>query len=592
MENSIVAMIRNRLETYAHRDVLHYKNPDGSYHSMTGGEFWNEIIKVSRALKALGIKPSEKIGILSDNMPQWTITDLAILAMQGIVIPVFGGSSYEQIEHIINETNMRYLFVGNQSQLDNAKLALKGTQSLEKIITFKDDTEVADTRCISWEGFLNLGSEFSVDLCKEAVNAIPSSQIATIIFTSGTTGNPKGVMLSHGNFMQCFAIHDVRLNINNSDLSMCFLPLSHVFERAWTYYILHRGGRNFYVENPRTIIDELKVVKPTVMCAVPRFFEKTYSAIQLEVQKWSPLKKRIFSWSISVGERVVFYRAKNARLPLMLKTKLRIADTLVLSKLRGLFGGNIKAIPCSGAAMVYDHLLFFHAIGLFVNYGYGSTETTATVSCFRNDVFDLKSCGTIMPEVQVKLSDTGEIMVKGKTVFAGYYNNLDDTNSAIEDGWYKTGDRGLLTNSGDLVMTDRINDIFKTSGGKFISPQKIELMLLKDAFIEQAVIIGNNRKFVTALIVPSFEKIKAVWIADSIKSTNDQELINNPRVFEFLQNRIDQCLKTLPNYEKVLKFKLIAVPFSVSDNTLTNTLKVRRKLIEERHESIISEMYL
>lgn len=587
MENNIVAMIQNRAETYANRDVLHYKDMDDSYKSMNGGEFWKEIVKVANALKALGIKPSEKIGILSDNIPQWTITDVAILAMEGIVIPIFGGSSYEQIEHIINETNMRILFVGNQLQLDNAHLALNETQTLQNIVAFNENIHTPDSRCISWNSFLDLGSEVSVDLSKEKMNAIPSAQLATIIFTSGTTGNPKGVMLSHGNFMQCFAIHDVRLDINNADLSMCFLPLSHVFERAWTYYIFHCGGRNFYLENPKTIIDELKVVKPTVMCAVPRFFEKTYSAIQLEVQKWSPLKKRIFSWSVSVGEKSVAYKTESAKLPLPLKLKLRIADTLVLSRLRGLFGGNIKAMPCSGAAMVYNHLRFFHAIGLFVNYGYGSTETTATVSCFKNDSFDLKSCGAVMPEVEVKLSDTGEIMVKGKTVFAGYYNNSEATDEAIDNGWYKTGDRGKFAENGDLVMTDRINDIFKTSGGKFISPQRIELLLLKDSFIEQAVIIGNNRKFVTALIVPCFNKIKAVWMVD-----NEEELINDPRILDFMQKRIDLCLKSLPNYEKVMKFKLLAEPFSITDNTLTNTLKVRRKLIEEKHENVINEMYL
>ncbi|MFO8023378.1 MAG: AMP-binding protein, partial [Perlabentimonas sp.] len=222
-----------------------------------------------------------------------------------------------------------------------------------------------------------------------------------------------------------------------------------------------------------------------------------------------------------------------------------------------------------------------------VNYGYGSTETTATVSCFKSDSFDLKSCGTVMPEVDVKLSDTGEIMVKGQTVFAGYYNNKEATEKALENGWYRTGDRGVFTEKGDLLMTDRINDIFKTSGGKFISPQKIELLLIKDSFIEQAAIIGSNRKFVTALIVPCFNKIKAVWMVD-----NEEELINDPRILDFMQKRIDLCLKSLPNYEKVMKFKLLAEPFSITDNTLTNTLKVRRKLIEEKHENVINEMYL
>ncbi len=364
---------------------------------------------------------------------------------------------------------MPLLFVGNQEQHEKAVWLLNHTSCLKKVVYYKTSIKNYDPRCISWEKFCEIDSTGeNTNRLNDSISKIDNNTLATILFTSGTTGDPKGVMLTHGNFTQCFNIHDQRLDISETDISFCFLPLSHVFERAWTFYMLYKGATNVYLENPRIVIDEIKVVKPTVMCTVPRFYEKTYQGVQQEMEKWSPVKQKIFRWSFRVGGNVVEYKRKNLPVPKGLKYKYRIANKLVLEKFRGLFGGNIRTLPCAGAAISTNQLQFFHAAGVFVNYGYGATETTATVSCLKSDVYDLHSCGTVMPEVEVKISDEGEIMVKGKTVFIGYYNNPEATERTLVDGWYKTGDRGHFTESGDLVMDDRINDIFKTSGGKFI----------------------------------------------------------------------------------------------------------------------------
>lgn len=587
-------MIEDRARRLGNRPVLKYKdNVSEVYNALTWSDFWEKSQKLARAIISLGFGQGDNIGIMCDNMPEWTITDVGILSSRNVVVPFYGNASQEQIKFIVDQTQMRLLFVGNQSQLDNANWALKNCKTLEKVVVIKNDTLLPNQNCQYWDEFLAIDAEgkFTSDLEKR-IGEINSDDIATILYTSGTTGDPKGVMLSHSNFTNCFEIHDKRLNLDEDDVSLCFLPLSHIFERTWTFYLIYKGATNVYLENPRAVIDEIKVVKPTVMCTVPRFFEKTYDGVQHEKEKWPTIKQKIFKWSFRQGSKVSKYKSKGLKVPSLLRIKHRIADKLVLAKFRSLFGGRIKALPCSGAAISNVHLKFFHAAGIFINYGYGTTETTATVSCFKSDYYDLNSCGSVMPEVEVKLSEGNEIMVKGNTVFKGYYKNPEATERAFEDGFYKTGDKGFFTESGDLVMTDRLNDIFKTSGGKFISPQKLELLLLNDVFIDQAVIIGDNRKFITALIVPSFDKFRAVWTAEGIEKLSNEELVEHPRIIGFIQQRIDNCLTDLPNYERVVKFKLLVEPFTIHNEGLTNTLKVRRRLIAERYKELIDKMYL
>lgn len=594
MKEHLVSMVLERAERYGSRDVFKYKKSSGSeYASIKWNQFAADIQNVSKALISLGFKEKENIGIFSDNRPEWTISDFGILGIRGVVVPLYATSSKQQLKYIVDETKMGLIFAGNKEQYEKALWLIDNTETIKMIVVYDPNIAPNNDKCIDWNTFCSLGAkvDFTAQLTKYLDEA-KSEDLVTIIYTSGTTGEPKGVMLDHSMFFNCFRIHDERLDVTEQDVSACFLPLSHVFERAWTYFILYRGATNAYIDNPREIVKQLPIVRPTVMCTVPRFFEKTYEGIQLELAKWPSFKQKIFNWSIKVGHKHSEYLSRSQKVPKSLRLKHGIANKLVLAKLRNVLGGNIKFMPCAGAAINPTLLRFFHAAGIFVTYGYGATETTATVSCFKTKRYNFDACGSIMPGVEVKISDTGEILIKGSTVFKGYYNKPDDTSKSLIDGWYQSGDQGYITPDGDLVMTDRIKDLIKTSVGKYVSPQKIELLFGQDPFIEQVIVVGDNRKYITALIVPSFDTLKREAKKMGLGTLENSELISKEEITAFFQNRINSLQEELTPYEKVIKFRLLHEPFSIQNGMLTNTLKVRRKKLIEHYSELVEQMYL
>jgi len=587
--------MRNHAARYGTREVLRYRNPGAEeYSSYSWLDLVSNTDRVAKALLSLGFGPGSNIGILSDNKPLWTIADLGILAIRAVVVPFFATTSKQQLKYIVGETRMELLFAGNREQLGKAKWLLSNSGSLKTIVCFDDDLSAdEDAGCMNWKNFLKLGEgEVYSELLEQILGSAEPDDLATIIYTSGTTGEPKGVMLGMDNFFSCFKNHDERLVVTEQDVSLCFLPLSHIFERAWTYYMLYKGAVNVYLENPRMVIDELSKARPSVMCTVPRFFEKTYEEIRKEEARWAPGKRKIFEWAVFAGHEYSAYLKNNNRPPLGVRFRRGIADILVLKKLRSVFGGNIRFMPCAGAAIRPELLKFFHAAGIFVNYGYGATETTATVSCFRDDRYEFEASGTVMPGTEVKISDEGEILISGETVFKGYYNKPEETAKVLKDGWYCSGDQGRFSEEGNLVMLDRINDIFKTSGGKFVSPQKIELLLGDDPFIEQVVVLGDNRKFISALIVPSFNALQ-VQFASAIKTMPDEKsLVADARVLEFYRKRLEVIQEEFIPYERVVKFTLLPEPFSIENDALTSTLKIKRKVISVSYAGHIDSMYL
>jgi len=589
-ESHLAHMLRQRADKYGQREVFRFKDKE-TYQSVPWTEFKDKAEAVSKFLLTQGMDVGDNVGIFSHNCPEWTISDLGILSIRAVVIPFYSTASYTQLEYIINETEMQVLFVGDQPQLELAIKALDQTESLKRVVTFfassSDDKRVMSLQDIvanKYEEALN--DTFSARLQQATID-----DLATIIYTSGTTGEPKGVMLNHSNFMSSFRIHTQRLKLGEDDVSMCFLPLSHVFERTWTFFLLYCGGVNVYNANPRAIMDELPLVKPTVMCAVPRFFEKIQEGIHRTAAGWPKAQKAIFDWALAVGLKYIDYQKDAVKAPLQLRIQKGIADRLVMRKALSIFGGNIRYMPCAGSAMSTSLLRYFHAMGLFVNYGYGASETTATVSCLRTDTYDFDYTGSIMPEVEVKISDEKMILVKGDTVFKGYYKKPEETAKVLIDGWYHTGDQGSIPKPGALWMTERIKDIIKTSTGKYISPQKIELLLSQSELIEQLCVIGDNRKYLSALIVPVFSVLKKeVEKQESI--TDDQKaLVQHELAVSCLQQSIDALQAHLPPHEHIVKFTLLDEPFSIDNAMLTNTLKVRRKQVNVEYADVIAEMY-
>jgi long-chain acyl-CoA synthetase len=594
MKENLVSMILERASRYSSREVFRYKNADGGiYNSISWESFVNEFQKVSRALIASGLGSSDNIGIFSSNRPEWIISDLGVIGIRSVVVPFYDTASKQQLKYIVDETRMKLIFVGNQEQYEKALWLLKNTETLKKIVVYDPGIAPNNDSCIDWQMFLKVDAENQfVPEMKKRINDIQPDDLVTIIYTSGTTGESKGVMLTHAKLMYTFKIHDERLDVRNTDVSACFLPLSHVFERTWTYYMLHCGATNVFINNPRDIVNQLPIIRPTVMCTVPRFFEKTYEGIQAELSKWPSFKKKVFNWSIKTGHKYSEFLSKNQKPPVGIILRHGIADLLVLRKLRKIFGGNIRFMPCAGAAMSPFLLRFFHAAGVFINYGYGATETSATVSCFKTDSYDFDTCGTIMPGIEVKISGEGEILIRGGTVFNGYFRKPEETNRTLIDGWYHSGDKGYITTGGGLVMTDRIKDLMKTSSGKYVSPQKIELLLGQDPYIEQIVAIGDNRKYITALIVPSFLTLKSVAEKIGFKTIDNAELVIKKEIIEFYNERIRKIQEEFAPHERVGRFKLLHEPFSIQNGMLTSTLKVRRNMLIEQFKDVIEEMYL
>jgi long-chain acyl-CoA synthetase len=594
MKGNILNIVLERASGYNSREVFRQRDSESnSYKKISWECLVNTSQMVSRSLLSLGADTFENIGIFCDNRPEWIYSDLGIMGMRGVSVPFYSTSSKQQLKYIVDETKMKLIFVGNREQYEKALWLLENTETLKKIIVIDATIAPDNDRCINWEKFIGLDSENNFnDELKKRMQDIQTDDLVTIIYTSGTTGESKGVMLTHSTFLYTFKIHDERLEVKESDVSVCFLPLSHVFERMWTYYMLYRGATNVFIDNPREIIKHISVIKPTLMCTVPRFFEKTYEGIQAELSKWSAVKKKIFNWSVKTGHEYSEFLSKNQQPPVILKIKHSVADKLVLKKLRGIFGGNIRYMPCAGAAISPSMLRFFHAAGVIINYGYGATETSATVSCFRGDRYDFDTCGTTMPGIEVKISEQGEILIKGDTVFKGYFNKPEETAKTLIDGWYHSGDQGYITGNGDLVMTDRLKDLMKTSSGKYVSPQKIELHFGQDPYIEQIIAIGDKRKYITALIVPSFLALKIEAERIGLKTLDDAELVVRKEIIEFYNERIHKLQEDLANYERVIRFKLLPEPFSIQNGMLTNTLKVRRNMLIEQFKDDIDKMYL
>lgn len=548
---------------------------------------------LSNALLEMGVNVQENIGIFSQNTIDWSLADIASLQLRAVTVPLYATSSVEQAAYILNDANIRILFVGDQKQYDIVSELLALCPQLEHIIVFNSDVMLNEnTPSCYLEDLINQTQFLHDEVLKQRINECSLDDLFTLIYTSGTTGEPKGVMLDYTSLASQLYLHDERLSLSDKDVSLCFLPLSHVFERAWSFYVMHTGAVNVYLTDTHAVREAMSAVKPTVMCAVPRFYEKVYSAIQEKVSQASVFRQFIFKWAIKQGEKQREAQLNQRQQGFISRLCYRFADKKVLNPLRQILGGRVRFLPAAGARLDDAVIRFFLAAGINIKYGYGMTETCATVSCWEENKYKLGSIGTPLPGVEVRIGAENEIQVRGSIVMKGYFNKPEDTAAAFtEDGWLRTGDAGALDSDGMLFITERLKDLMKTSNGKYIAPQMIEGTLGQDRFIEHIAVIADTRKFVSALIVPCFDALEEHARALNLKYQDRMELLRHTKIKELFDERLREMQKNFASFHQVKRFTLLAEGFSMESGELTPTLKLRRKIISERYRNEIELMY-
>ena len=591
-------LVHRRAEKYGDKVALKYRDYETSqWIPITWNQFSQTVRQVANALVELGVQEEENIGIFSQNKPECLYVDFGAFANRAVTIPLYATSSPAQAQYIINDAQIRYIFVGEQFQYDAAFSVFGFCQSLQQLIIF-DRAVVRDPRdmtSIYFDEFLETGKGLpNNDIVEERTSRASDDDLANILYTSGTTGEPKGVMLHHSNYMEAFRIHDIRLvDMTDQDVSMNFLPLTHVFEKAWTYLCIHKGVQICINLRPADIQTTIKEIRPTLMCSVPRFWEKVYAGVQEKIAQETGLKKAMMLDAIKVGKiHNIDYLRKGKTPPLMNQLKYKFYEKTVyalLKKTIGIENGNF--FPTAGAAVPDEICEFVHSVGINMLVGYGLTESTATVSCFLNKGYEIGSVGTIMPDVEVKIGEENEILLRGKTITKGYYKKAEATAAAIDkDGWFHTGDAGYMKD-GQLYLTERIKDLFKTSNGKYISPQALETKLAIDRYIDQIAIIADQRKFVSALIVPVYGFVKDYAKEKGIEYKDMEELLQHPKVIGLFRARIDTLQQQFAHYEQVKRFTLLPEPFSMERGELTNTLKLKRPVVAKNYKELIDKMY-
>lgn len=589
----VVHRVQDRINHCAGRITLREWTPAGEQ-QLTWTQAGQRIQRIASALLALGLDVQERVAIFSHNSMNWSLADLALLHLRAISVPIYATNTAAQAVFIINDADIRTIFVGGQEQLD-ALLALRDTcPQLRNIIVMDEGVNLrgSDIAQSLHEFEAQAVEDFWRDEWQTRIDSRDLNDLFTLIYTSGTTGEPKGVMLDYTNMAMQLKLHDDRLDMSENDVSLCFLPLSHVFERAWSFVIMHRGAQNVYLSNTNLVREAMQTVKPTVMCAVPRFYEKVYSAIHEKVAQAPWYRQRLFNWAIAQGQRAFLASQTAKKGGLFRRVMHHYADRLVLGKLRQLLGGEIRFMPAAGARLDDNIILFFRSIGIRIIYGYGMTETCATVSCWEEGRFRLGSIGTPLPGIEVRIGEEKEIQVRGATIMRGYFHRPQETaDTFTEDGWLKTGDAGELDANGNLFITERLKDLMKTSGGKYIAPQHLEGTLGQDRFIEQVAIIADTRKYVSALIVPCFEALEEYAHSINLKYHDRLELLRHSHIIELFEQRLREMQKELSRVEQVKKFTLLPVPFSMAEGELTPTLKLRRKIINQRYQLEIDAMY-
>lgn len=598
VKSHLSVLIHDLANKYGDKTALTFKKfGSDKWQSVSWNQFSLRVKQVSNALLNIGAKPYDKIAVFSQNCVHYLYTDFGAYGIKVCSIPFYATSSEQQIQYMINDGQVRFLFVGEQDQYDKAHRVFALCPSLERIIIFDSSVRISthDPAALYFKDFIKLGENLPRQTEVEALYQSASmDDMANILYTSGTTGDSKGVMLTYGQYDAALRANDEVVPVSEKDRVINFLPFTHIFERGWSYLCLSEGARLFINTYPHEIQESMREVHPTCMCSVPRFWEKVYIAVKAKMDEAGPVQKKLFYHALAVGrKRNIEYIANGKRPPLTLELEYKIINKTILSMVRkqlGLEHPNI--FPTAGAYVSPEVEEFVLSVGIGMVVGYGLTESLATVSCVHLDKrFTIGSVGRPISSIQIKIGEDNEILLKGPTITKGYYHR-DTTNAKVfdEEGFFRTGDAGYMKD-GELFLTERIKDLFKTSNGKYIAPQQVEALLLVDKFIDQVAVIADQRKFVSALVVPEFRLVEEWAREHHIAFSSREDLCANEQVKKMLQERVNTLQQQLAYYEQIKRITLLPHHFSMESGELTNTLKIRRPIINKNYQAEIDKMY-
>jgi long-chain acyl-CoA synthetase len=574
--------------------IMKYKSGD-RWVDVTVPEFRDSVRWLAEALHEMGVKPGDRVAILSENRPEWTISDFAILCGSAVSVPVYPTLLGWQIEYILNDAGTVAIICSNQEQLDKVLEIRSHVPCLNNIIVCDPPASLAPG-VITYKDALEKGRKFEEKNGRAWFDRSRASRtpadLATLVYTSGTTGNPKGAMLSHGNITSNVMAVREFVPFRAGDTALSILPLSHILERMIDYLYLFKGGTIAYAENVTKVADNLGEVKPEFFAAVPRLFEKMRARVLDNVATAPPARQKIFKWALGIAEQRLPYRIERKPMPFGLKLKSAVADKLVFSKIIARLGGNVKYVVSGGAPLSAELAAFFIGAGVEILEGYGLTETSPVIAVNRPDARRLGTVGPIIPGVEVRIASDGEILSRGPHIMQGYWNNPDATAQAIDqDGWFHTGDIGEIDKDGFLRITDRKKDIIINAYGKNIAPQPLEALLKSSPYVGTPVLIGDGRKYLSALIVPNFEKLEREAPALGVEVKSREELVSNDRIKALIQSEIDRFNQNLDRQEKIRRFALLSRDFTIEDDEITPSLKVKRKNIDKKYKSTIDQLY-
>lgn len=598
VKSHLSVLIHDLANKYGDKTALTFKKfGSDKWQSVSWNQFSLRVKQVSNALLNIGAKPHDKIAVFSQNCVHYLYTDFGAYGIKVCSIPFYATSSEQQIQYMINDGQVRFLFVGEQEQYDKAHRVFALCPSLERIIIFDSSVRISthDPAALYFKDFIKLGENLPRQTEVEALYQSASmDDMVNILYTSGTTGDSKGVMLTYGQYDAALRANDEVVPVSEKDRVINFLPFTHIFERGWAYLCLSEGAQLIINTYPHEIQESMRQVHPTCMCSVPRFWEKVYIAVKAKMDEAGSVQKKLFYHALAVGrKRNIEYIANGKRPPLTLELEYKIINKTILSMVRkqlGLEHPNI--FPTAGAYVSPEVEEFILSVGIGMVVGYGLTESLATVSCVHLDKkFTIGSVGRPISSIQIKIGEDNEILLKGPTITKGYYHR-DSTNAKVfdEEGFFHTGDAGYMKD-GELFLTERIKDLFKTSNGKYIAPQQVESLLLVDKFIDQVAVIADQRKFVSALIVPEFRLVEDWAREHHIAFSSREDLCANEQVKKMLQERINTLQQQLAYYEQIKRITLLPHHFSMESGELTNTLKIRRPIINKNYQAEIDKMY-